>query len=76
MLGLLLLLSRSDEAKNVELLALRHEVAVLRRQIGVRPLLTWPDRAALVLVVVLGFSRCCLERSGVRKVCRWHPSCG
>jgi putative transposase len=46
LLSWLALLARSDTAKDVEILILRHEVAVLRRT-NTRPMLTWLDRAVL-----------------------------
>ena len=45
-LSWLALLARSDAAKDVEILVLRHEVAVLRRH-NPRPTLGWVDRAFL-----------------------------
>ncbi len=50
--GWLALLARSDISKNVEILVLRHEVAVLRRQVA-RPKPDWADRAVIALTRLL-----------------------
>jgi hypothetical protein len=50
MLGLLLLMARSSSTKDVELLVLRHEVAILRRA-NPRPRMDWADRAVFAALV-------------------------
>jgi putative transposase len=45
-LSWLALLTRSSASKDSEILALRHEVAILRRE-NPKPKMTWPERAVL-----------------------------
>jgi putative transposase len=71
-LGWLALLARSDAAKEVEILMLRHEVAVLRRT-NARPALTWLDRAMLsALSRLLPVSLRQLRLVSPRTLLRWH----
>src|SRR5512133_1222608 len=50
LLDSLTLLSRASASKNIELLVLRHEVAVLRRT-NPKPRLDWADRALFAALV-------------------------
>jgi transposase len=71
-LGWLALLARSDAAKDVEILMLRHEIAVLRRT-NPRPPLTWPDRAVLsALSRLLRPPLRQLRLVSPRTLLRWH----
>jgi putative transposase len=71
-LSWLALLARSDAAKDVEILVLRHEVAVLRRH-HPRPTLSWADRAffsALSRLLPPPLRR--LRLVSPRTLLRWH----
>src|ERR671920_2281404 len=71
-LSWLVLLARSDTAKDAEILVLRHEVAVLRRT-NQRPTLTWVDRAFLsALARLLPTQLRQLRLVSPRTLLRWH----
>ena len=72
--GWLVLLSRSQASKNAEIIVLRHEVMVLRRQVS-RPRPDWADRAILAALARLlsvtlrgasGVTICCRKRMPAR----------
>jgi hypothetical protein len=68
--GWLVLLSRSQASKNGEIMVLRHEVAVLRRQVT-RPQPDWADRA--VLAAVAGCCQPCYAATGSSRRARCWP---
>ena len=76
MFGWLALLARSDRAKDAEILILRHQVAVLQRQLKT-PRLSWADRAVLSALARLlpgGQVRQLRLIISPRTLPRWHAA--
>jgi transposase len=74
MFGWLALLARSDRAKDAEILILRHQVAVLQRQVKT-PRLSWADRAVLAALARLLPGRQVRQLRLIispRTLLRWH----
>ena len=72
--GWLALLARSDRDKDVEILILRHQVAVLQRQVKA-PRLSWADRAVLAALARLLPGRQLRQLRLIvspRTLLRWH----
>jgi putative transposase len=70
--GLAGLLARSAQSKNAEILVLRHEIAMLRRQVN-RPRLSWADRAVFAALTGLLSPACRLHRIVTpATILRWH----
>jgi transposase InsO family protein len=71
-LGWIILLARSEASKDAEILVLRHQVLVLRRQVGA-PKPSWADRAIISALVrrIPRTRRLCLLVTP-RTLLRWH----
>jgi putative transposase len=71
-LGLVLLMGRTSSAQDVELLVLRHEVAILRRT-NPRPRMDWADRAVFAtLIRWLPQTLRCHRLITPNTILRWH----
>ena len=67
-------LSRREEAwKTAEILILRHQLAVLRRQPMARLKLSWADRA--LIAALLGVIPRARQAAGLRSSCQLPPVC-